>query len=1141
MTRLTPKPYWLIVIVLTWFPVLVSAQLQVNTVSSTPSTCANNGTITVDAVTISPPLLYSITAGPVTAATQTSAVFNALPAGTYTVRVTDGALRSASREVVIDGNYLPPDMSPIAVSPYCSGGSDGRITGNRVWGTGNGPFTWELIAPSPVTAPPQYDDVFTGLPAGDYTLKLTDGCGGFITRLVTVSNPPPANIILPVPPRITMRGCDSGLITMDLHADIFRFPLTCTFTTGSGSFTTTTPTVLDTLSFCCGGFRLEQLLPGFTYGDHVQVAITDSCGATLNTPVYYARSFNFCTLTTHYFEDCGYKTAIVFDLNNGACETPGSISTAVKAPLTYVVTDPVTNEVLDADTVKGYRNNDGYSIVSGATVMGLPANKTYHIVFKDSCGRTTFNDFYVAGVVAPAASISSVNVYPSGCVDSAAFAFVFADHFKQQPKLVLLSGPARMGSAKAGYAYESNYTYPDTMEVMGFGSTSARFDIGNLSAGTYQFKVVDSCGSEVFDKITISPAEVTSFSHEFTYRKGCPGNNKLFYRVATANGTMYIRNLTTGQEVVRYYQSQDFTAFVHDSLTNLSSGAYELVFTYYAAFGSSTPANSTPVVCQQIKDTLVIDGYRPPAITINNYLQCKANTYLELVADSSRGVAPFAYEIISGPQLFPRQDGNVFNAAAAGTYTARIYDACGNAAATQVSVSAITFPPAAVLPFSCNSTRLTYGTSAYYTYRWKAPGGTVYTTDTLTINPITAADTGLYTIERAVDINGCSDTSITTYRLQMANVYAQKINICPGHSVTIGTHTYSVAGIFTDTLKNVHQCDSIVVSHITVLPFKRDSVYHTLCPGQQLLFNGQLYNAAGIYHDTLATAGCDSIVTLLLSINLKRDSVVQTICASTAYNFNGRLLTLPGIYRDTLPTATCDSIVVLNLLVLPLKRDTIAETICAGEIRLFNGRALTESGVYRDTLPTATCDSIIVLNLAVTAPAVEVAADPLTIVTGASVQLQATEAATYTWTGTGVVFDNARVQNPVATPARSGWIYLHATSDPEGCAISDSVFITVLDKSTYCADAYIYLPTAFTPNGDGHNDVFRIVSQKITLKSFRIFNRWGEQVFVTSDIAVGWNGRYKGGMLPGSYVYMITYTDCMGRVKLTKGNIVLLL
>lgn len=67
------------------------------------------------------------------------------------------------------------------------------------------------------------------------------------------------------------------------------------------------------------------------------------------------------------------------------------------------------------------------------------------------------------------------------------------------------------------------------------------------------------------------------------------------------------------------------------------------------------------------------------------------------------------------------------------------------------------------------------------------------------------------------------------------------------------------------------------------------------------------------------------------------------------------------------------------------------------------------------------------------------------------------------------------------------------------------------------------LPSAFTPNGDGHNDVFKLLYQgNINLSSIQIFNRWGAIVFETKDIDQGWDGRHNGSLAPSDvYVYVI--------------------
>lgn len=1137
MSRLKHNLYLLTLLSLILFPGISFAQLQLNGITSTPSTCSNNGSITVSASATALPILYSITAGPVTQPEQTTNVFNSLPPGTYTVRVTDAASNSETGSVTIDGNYLQPDMEPVRDPPYCIGSSTGRIIGNRMAGTGNGPYTWQLLSPSPVTSLPQASDTFNNLPAGNYTLRLNDACGGFRTMVVTLSDPPSSNLSFQVPPQVNMIGCDSAMITMYMRADLYRFPLTLRFITGTDTIITTTPTWIDTAN-CCNYFTMGHIIPHFTYSDDLQVTIMDNCGAVVASPKYYAKSFVFCPVLTSHFADCLYKTTISYDLNNIGCDGPDTLRTSMKPPLIYSVTDVQTNTIVDADTLAGYPGNAGYSYISGFTSQALLTDKTYDVTIRDGCGRTFFQQLYVpAQANPPDPRIDYKQLYRDGCLDSTASISIGVDYFKRQPQLVLLSGPARMGSTKPGYAYESGYAYPDTLEITGVGTHSYVFGINNLTVGTYQFKVIDSCGSAVFDSIKILPTEVTDFHHQFSYKRGCLGRNELHYTITAADGFMRIRNLSTNVETFKYYQSQDFDIPIHDSAMNMASGTYEVTFFYGAYFAASRPANSIVVPCQQITDTVVIDGYQTPTIIAHNYVSCKQTAFLEIVADSTKGVPPYEYEIVSGPAVFPMQPSNFFAVNANGTYTVRIYDVCGNASTSQITVTQIVVPPVTALPFSCNSTRLTFGSSPFYTYSWTAPNGTVFTGDTLNINPVTPADTGIYTIQRITDINGCRDTSYSTYHLVSANMYERIERICPGNSITIGTHTYATTGEYTDTLKNVNGCDSIVFLHLTVLPLKRDTLYRSICPGMQYSFNGKLYAAAGTYSDTLTTSTCDSIATLVLAVTLKEQSISISICEHTQYNFNGQLLTLPGIYRDTLSTATCDSIIILNLSVLPLKHSTFDHTMCPGDQFNFNGRIITTAGTYTDTLSTTACDSIVTVNVSVVVPRLQITASPQTIVAGETVQLTATTALNYLWSGAGVTFNNVNIYNPGATLPASAWIYLQATSDPDGCMMADSVFIRVIDRDTYCADTYIYMPSAFSPNGDGVNDVFRIVGRKISLTTFRVFNRWGELVFATSDVNAAWNGEYKGKRIPGAYVYYVTYTDCMGAAKLIKGTI----
>lgn len=121
---------------------------------------------------------------------------------------------------------------------------------------------------------------------------------------------------------------------------------------------------------------------------------------------------------------------------------------------------------------------------------------------------------------------------------------------------------------------------------------------------------------------------------------------------------------------------------------------------------------------------------------------------------------------------------------------------------------------------------------------------------------------------------------------------------------------------------------------------------------------------------------------------------------------------------------------------------------------------------------------------------------------------------------------------------------------------ADAVLKIVASTPLFCTDSavlkvnafyrsLIALPNAFTPNGDGLNDVFYVIAGKEVskVKLFQIFNRWGQKVFEksnikTNDRSVGWDGYYNGRLVEqGTYVYQIIIELTTGEQKIYKGNI----
>lgn len=114
--------------------------------------------------------------------------------------------------------------------------------------------------------------------------------------------------------------------------------------------------------------------------------------------------------------------------------------------------------------------------------------------------------------------------------------------------------------------------------------------------------------------------------------------------------------------------------------------------------------------------------------------------------------------------------------------------------------------------------------------------------------------------------------------------------------------------------------------------------------------------------------------------------------------------------------------------------------------------------------------------------------------------------------------------------------YTLTVTTAEGCRATDNVRITVFKGSK------IFAPSAFTPNGDGVNEQFRAVFVGIKqVNMFRIYNRWGQLVFSTTDPLTAWDGRFRGQLQPaGNYVYIIRATDFLGAVLQKKGYFMLI-
>jgi gliding motility-associated-like protein len=185
--------------------------------------------------------------------------------------------------------------------------------------------------------------------------------------------------------------------------------------------------------------------------------------------------------------------------------------------------------------------------------------------------------------------------------------------------------------------------------------------------------------------------------------------------------------------------------------------------------------------------------------------------------------------------------------------------------------------------------------------------------------------------------------------------------------------------------------------------------------------------------------------------------------------------------------------------------------------------------------PKPATDSVLVTVLPQIIPE---AGNDTAIVIGQPLQLNASGGINYQWSP-ALNLSSATIASPVAlfNEASAGLVYKVLVYNEAGCVDSDFVNIKI-----YQTAPVVFVPTAFTPNSDGKNDLLRPIAAGITkIEYFRIYNRWGQLVFTTVVNGQGWDGRI-GGKEQGTqtFVWEVKATDYKGMPYIQKGTVTLI-
>ncbi|TXF88221.1 T9SS type B sorting domain-containing protein [Neolewinella aurantiaca] len=438
-----------------------------------------------------------------------------------------------------------------------------------------------------------------------------------------------------------------------------------------------------------------------------------------------------------------------------------------------------------------------------------------------------------------------------------------------------------------------------------------------------------------------------------------------------------------------------------------------------------------------------------------------------------------------------------------------------------------------------------------------------------------------------------SVTSATTLMVSIPT-FAQGRSICHGDTLFVGATALTSYGNHETVLQTADgNCDSLVRTFLQVLPAYDDRFFIDLCPGDS--FRGQVFTADTIIQEFLvASSGCDSTVAYAISIAFPSQPTItgpDQICAgetaslevagafsryawSTGNDGDDASVTTPGTYTLTLTDfngCTLELSHQLSVTELSLEAPTTTQPACPGGSSgavsvfatgdsdllysidggesfqpdsLFSGLSAGAYDLVVENIDGCQATGSVVLD---DAPQLRISGnlpEELTIERGDSVFASFTsDFAVEEWRWNGQAFASCNdCPDPVLTPFVTTRFIIEAVA-AGGCSVQDSVRVNVLDSRRF------YAPTAFSPNGDDRNDVWRLFTgpRVEAVTGLQIADRWGgiryRQIADLPPDEAAWDGNQQndGQPLPaGTYVWSagLLFTD--GSSRAVRGQITLM-
>ncbi|MGC6420615.1 MAG: gliding motility-associated C-terminal domain-containing protein [Chitinophagales bacterium] len=334
--------------------------------------------------------------------------------------------------------------------------------------------------------------------------------------------------------------------------------------------------------------------------------------------------------------------------------------------------------------------------------------------------------------------------------------------------------------------------------------------------------------------------------------------------------------------------------------------------------------------------------------------------------------------------------------------------------------------------------------------------------------------------------------------------------------------TYTSSTTIRDTFLSSNGCDSIVSVELIIGSSIFTNFDEEGC--DSVFTNGQWFYGDTVLRDTfVAASGCDSIVTTTITVS-NPSFEVSFISSCDDVTLNGQVFLSDTIFNDTLISVFgCDSIIERNLTILQPSSSILTDSLCPdSSYTLPDGSTASNPGTYSVTLiNNVGCDSLVTVNLfSRSSPFIQLIDYDSSLCEGEQYFIDLED-----YTGLLGEWITPTSPNALQLFEESGDYIYSLRNGINGCPVLDTVSIEFIFCDNSCM---LNFPSAFTPNYDGNNEVFKPVFQEcnasITQYELSVYNRWGELVFYSDDLDLGWNGMVNQEALPiETYIYTVKY------------------